>query len=71
MSYEVCISSPPDRELLVAEIFFGHVQWAEINQEEGVLRVEFYPRPDGRPWIILYSEAVLALSEAKQRLVSG
>ena len=32
-SYRICLSSPPDREKLVAEIFVGDVQWAEINQE--------------------------------------
>lgn len=31
--HRICISSPPDREKLVAEIFFGDTQWAELNQE--------------------------------------
>jgi hypothetical protein len=44
--YRICLSSPPNRSKLVAEIFFGNVQWAEINQEKNALEVEFYPRPD-------------------------
>jgi len=67
--YEIGISSPPDREKLVAEISFGNVQWAEINQEREVLEVEFYPRPDGEPWRIDYQDALKALDEAKRRLL--
>ena len=65
----ICISSPPDREKLVAEIFFGNAQWAEINQERNVLEVEFYPRPDAEPWRIDYQDAIEALDEAKKKLV--
>lgn len=67
--YRICISSPPDREKLVAEIFFGDAQWAEINQEREALEVEFYPRPDGEPWQLDYQDALSALDEAKRRLV--
>ena len=67
--HRICISSPPDREKLVAEIFFGDTQWAEINQESGDLQVEFYARPDGEPWQIDFQDALAALNEAKQRLV--
>ena len=68
-AHRICVSSPPDREKLVAEIFFGDAQWAEINQERGGLEVEFYPRPDGEPWRIDYQDAVNVLHEAKRRLV--
>jgi hypothetical protein len=37
-SCRICISSPPDREKLVAEILFGDVQWAEIDQEADILQ---------------------------------
>jgi hypothetical protein len=67
--HRICISSPPDREKLVAEIFFGDTQWAELSQERGALELEFYPRPDGGPWRIAYQGAVNALDEAKRRLV--
>lgn len=32
---------------MVAEIFFDNNQWAELNQEDGTLRLEFYPLPTG------------------------
>jgi hypothetical protein len=67
--YEIGIASPPDRETLVAEIFFGNVQWAEINQEHGFLEVEFYARPDGEPWRLDYQEVVAALDQAQKRLI--
>jgi hypothetical protein len=69
-THRISIASPPDRERLVAEIFFGDVQWAELNQESDILELEFYPRPDGQPWRIEFSNAINALSEAKARLAS-
>ncbi len=69
MKYRICIASPPDREYLVAEIFFDDVQWAEINRERETLEIEFYPRPDGTPWRIDYEDVLGVLHEAKQKLV--
>lgn len=66
---EIWISSPPDREKLVADILFGNIQWAEINQEKEELEVEFYARPDGEPWRIIYEDAIKALEHARKRLV--
>ena len=68
-SSRICISSPPDREKLVAEIFFSDQQWAEINQEGSSLEVEVYPRPDGQPWKINYGEVLNVLQEARARLL--
>lgn len=67
--HRICISSPPDRDKLVAEIFFGDTQWAEINKERDALEMEFYPRPDGEPWRIDYQDALNALDVAKRRLM--
>jgi hypothetical protein len=67
-SLRICISSPPDRERVVAEIFFDDVQWAELNQENEVLQLEFYPRPDGGPWRIDFGLAIKALDDAKRKL---
>lgn len=69
--YRICLSTPPDRDKLVAEIFIDDVQWAEINQEHTILEIEFYPRPDGQPWKIDFSNAISALNEAKGRLVGN
>ena len=63
------IASPPDREKLVAELFFGSEQWAEIHQEYGPLTLQLYPRRDGEPWEFAYDEAVSMLQRAARRLV--
>lgn len=67
--YRLCISSPPDREQLVAEIFFGDEQWAELNQEGSELALEVYPRRDGKPWHLSFETVAAALAAAKRRLV--
>jgi hypothetical protein len=70
-SEQLCVSlaSPPDREYLVAMINVGAEQWAELNQENGLLTLEVYPRRDGQPWMISYEAAMTALRNAKERLV--
>jgi hypothetical protein len=65
----VSITSPPDREKLVAEINVGNEQWAELNQEDGTLKLEFYPRPNGEFWQLSFDEVLEALDNAKKRLV--
>ena len=44
--------------------------WAEVNQEQEKLEIEFYSRPDGQAWSIEYSIAIQSLSEARQRLLN-
>ena len=68
---EVVLASPPDRKFLVAEIFFDSEQLAEINQESGELMLEIYPRRDGKPWKLTYTNLSFALEEAKTRLGVG
>lgn len=65
----ICISSPPDRHGLVAEVFFGNDQWAELYQENGNFILEIYPSQDGKDWQLGYYQVIDALIEAKKRLV--
>jgi len=67
--FRTTIASPPDREKLVAEVFFGSEQVAEINQETGNLRIEIYPHSSGEPWVLPYQDFLIAVSDAKRRLV--
>ncbi|MGE0644295.1 MAG: hypothetical protein AB7P24_11530 [Nitrospira sp.] len=53
----------------MAKIFFGGMQWAELNQEQETLEVEFYPRPDGQPWRINCNDATTVLGKARRRLL--
>lgn len=68
-NYRLCISSPPDRERLVAEIFFGDQQWAELHQEGPELVLEIYPRRDGKPWQLSFEVVTSALADARKRLL--
>lgn len=68
-NFSVSISSPPDRNFLVAEIMLSHEQLAELNQEQGILSLEIYPRRDGQPWQVNYDDMMQILTEAKNRLV--
>ena len=63
------IASPPDREKLVAELFFGSEQWAEIHQEYGHLTLQLFPRRDGQSWEFSFDEAVSMLQRASRRLI--
>ena len=65
----VCISSPPDRERLVAEILLGDEQWAELNQEGNKLSLEIYPKRSGEYWLLDFEDVVDILVEPKRRLV--
>lgn len=65
----ICISSPPDREKLVAELFFEDEQWAELNQEGESLILEIYPKRSGEPWQFHFEEMLETLKESKQKLV--
>ena len=69
--FRICLSSPPDRNKLVVEVFFENQQWAELNQEGQDIEIEFYHRMDGHPWKIPYDQAILALKEARIKFVSS
>lgn len=67
---EITIASPPDREQLVAEVFFEHEQWAELNTESGDVALELYPRVSGEPWEFKFEDAVNALQAARTWLLN-
>jgi hypothetical protein len=66
--FRICISSPPDREYLVAEIFWGEEQVAEISREACEFEVELYPRRTGQGWHLNCDEFLDVLSQAKGKL---
>ncbi|MGF1670153.1 MAG: hypothetical protein ACFCU6_06875 [Balneolaceae bacterium] len=41
-NFEILITSPPDREKLVAEIWHKDMHVAEINQEDENLEIQIY-----------------------------
>ena len=67
--FEILITSPPDRELVVAEIYYNNEQWAEISQDTGNPIVQFYSPDHRKYWEFSYDEAIAVLEKAKQRLL--
>ena len=71
---EICVSSPPDREKLVADVLVESddgvlEQLLEINQEHDELQIEIYPRRSGEPWVFPYDVFLELLEKARKRLV--
>lgn len=67
--FDIDITSPPDRENLVAEIFYDNIQWVEISQETEELVIQFYAHPEQVCWEFSCNEALEALNQAKERLL--
>jgi hypothetical protein len=65
---KILITSPPDRENLVAEIWVDDCQLAEVSQEGGSQLVEIYPHPRGGPWRLSFQQLQEAMKEARTRL---
>jgi hypothetical protein len=68
-TFRTTIASPPDRKHLVAEVFFGNEQVAELNTERGTLAIELYPRADGQAWSFDAEQFQFALAEGTARLL--
>ena len=64
------ITSPPDRENLVAEIWLGNQMIAEINQENENLGLEIFADENGK-LELCYNDFYEALKKAKEKLVGG
>lgn len=73
MKLEVNIASVPDRENLVAEIWLGERQLAEISHETKTLKLEIYQQTDGLRgiWELDFEEFIGALQEARRKLIGN
>ena len=69
-SFAVELSSVPDRDGVVAEVWLGQVLLAQLHHEDGVVRVQFYPMPSGHIWELSYDDLIAALITARTRLGS-
>lgn len=62
------ITSPPDREHLVVELWRGNIQLAEVSNEDDVLRVEFYAEPGASSVLVPLADLLEALQKARNNL---
>ena len=65
------ISSVPDRDDLVAELWFGDDMFAELRTENGTMMAAFYAPPHHRAWEFPVQEFQQVLQAAASRLASG
>jgi hypothetical protein len=66
---ELQITSPPDRERVVVELWRDNVQLAEVSNEDGTLRVEVYAAPGTNCVAIQLDELEEALRRARENLM--
>lgn len=69
--FTIGIASVPDRENLVAEIWFGDKQWGELSFEGGRLELEIFPPSTGRTWRVDPDGLREAIAEAKRQLIGA
>jgi hypothetical protein len=65
---EVTVSSVPDRNNLVSEIWFENNQVAEFSNEESELVVQLYPNPSGGVWSLSAIEFSCAVQKAMKAI---
>ncbi len=62
------IASVPDRDYLVAELWYDDIMWGEIAQEGGRVTLEIYADPSGQPWSFDLAEVEELLAKARKDL---
>ncbi len=62
------LASYPDKEELIAEVYFDDELWAAVSCENGPATLELYPPPDGSSWRFDFADALEALQQAYRRL---
>ena len=68
--FDISIASLPDKENLVAEIFYENVQWVQISQETDKMIIQFYPHTKKDYWEFPLDEALEVLERAKKRFLA-
>jgi hypothetical protein len=69
MTFIVEVASGPDRDELVAEIWWDEHMVAEIRQHpDGSHRIDLYPNPSRIPWSFKLLEWTNAINEAERRV---
>lgn len=65
---EVLVTSPPDRVGLVAELWVGAAQLAELRYEGDDFRLEIYPPAERAAWDLAADDLLDGLQRARQEL---
>lgn len=70
-NFRIVIASLPDRKNCVCEIYYNHIQWAEISDENGCILVQFYPHPSQNYWEFPIDVVLEILEKAKKKFLEG
>ncbi len=65
----ILITTPPDREQEVSELWFENELVAELSTDGGPPTIELYPRRDGKPWRFSFEEFLDGIEKMKARLL--
>ncbi len=68
MSFVVELASSPDRDELVAEIWWNEQMVAELRKADGGPYIDLYAAPSRRPWSFRLEEWLAAVKDAERRL---
>ena len=69
MGFVVQVASSPDRDGLVAEIWWNDQMVAEVRRAaDGRRHIDLYPSPSRIPWSFELKEWLAAIKEAEGRL---
>lgn len=68
-SFKVIVTSLPDEEDMISEIYYDKVQWAEVRIKNNTLNVQVYHHPHLEHWEFNLESAIKALEKAKRRLL--
>ncbi len=68
--FEITVGSLPDKNNLVADIFYENIQVAEISNENKELLIQIYCYKDKDYWEFSLDEFQKVVEKAKQRLIA-
>lgn len=71
LELQVQIASVPDRDELVAELWAGKYQVAELAQLEGKLVLQLYAAPDGLSWEFGLDDFIRSINELRRQLTES
>jgi len=67
--FEILIMNCPDRDDLVADIYFKNSQVAQVFQEESVLKIQIFPSSDTDFWEFDLQQLTSILDTAQKKLL--
>lgn len=70
-NFRIVVASLPDRENCVCEIYYNHIEWAEISKETNEILIQFYPNPNEEYWEFPMEVILEVLQKAKEKYLEN